>query len=544
MEIIKCKCVNKGIALGKVFYFHSRYEGIAKKITKDINSEMGRFRDALIAIRDQLSTLYEETLLKVGKDEAEIFEIQKTMLDDPDYIETIEGMIKEEGYTAEYAVYQAGNVFCKMFLSLEDDYMRNRSLDIQDLSSSLINILEGYELSFDKIPQNSIIASEDLTPSQIIQLYEYKVLGIVLSKGSLNSHMAILARTMGIPTIIHGGERISSKINGCWGIINGFDGLLFINPDKETEENQRYLMQKYHKAQEDLLKFKGMPDVSLDGVPIKLYANVGCLSDVEAAIKNDARGIGLFRSEFLYMERNSLPSEEDLFDVYKTAAELMDGKPVIIRTMDIGTDKKVDYLDLGEETNPALGYRAIRICLNRIDIFKTQLRAIYRAGLYGDISVMFPMIISKEEIVAIKDVIGVVKSELKREGIPYKEDIKIGIMIETPAAAVMSDVLAEEVDFFSIGTNDLTQYTLAIDREHTSLTEYPFANNDVIIRMIESIVRNAHKNNIWVGICGELGSEPSLIKKFLSIGVDELSVSVPDILPLRKIIRNTNSKND
>lgn len=504
------------------------------KIT-DVNTESERFEAARIAAKEQLALFYEKALKEVGEVNAAIFEIHQMMLDDLDYIESIVNMIRTQGVNAEFAVATTGDNFSQMFAAMDDEYMQARATDVKDISNRVISILQGAEEGGMMGDEPMILLADDLVPSETVQLDKSKVLSFVTRHGSTNSHTAILARTMNIPALVS--VDFPEQADGAFGIVDGYTGTLYINPDEET-------LAKYHeKKNEDeqkkrlLQELKGKDNVTLDGKKINLYANIGGVADVVNALANDAGGIGLFRSEFLYLESRDFPTEEAQFAAYKTVAENMAGKKVIIRTLDVGADKQVDYFGMEKEENPALGYRAIRICLDRPAVFKTQLRAIYRASYYGTIGIMFPMIISVKEVQQIKQIIAEVKAELDAEGIPYK-DCEIGVMIETPAAVMISDLLAKEVDFFSIGTNDLTQYTLAIDRQNPKLDNIYDPHHEAILRMLKLVVDNGHKEGCWVGICGELGADVTLTEEFLRMGIDELSVSPSMILKVRDTIRN------
>ena len=467
------------------------------------------------------------------------------MLDDPDYLESVSNIIKTQEVNAEFAVASTGDNFSQMFAAMDDDYMRERAADVKDISNRVISILQGNVMGDMTGDEPVILLADDLAPSETVQLDKSRVLSFVTRHGSTNSHTAILARTMNIPALIGVDfkEQIeengaASPVDGAMGIVDGYQGIFYINPDEETLEKYRRLKEEDEQKKRLLQELKGKENVTINGRKINLYANIGGVSDVAAALANDAGGIGLFRSEFLYLESEDYPTEEAQFSAYKTVAENMAGKKVIIRTLDIGADKQVDYFHLDKEENPAMGYRAIRICLDRQDIFKTQLRAIYRASYYGTLSIMFPMITSVAEVRKIKEIVAEVKAELDRDGLPYK-DVELGIMIETPAAVMISDLLAKEVDFFSIGTNDLTQYTLAIDRQNPKLDAFYDAHHEAILRMLKMVVDNGHKEGCWVGICGELGADTELTETFLKMGFDELSVSPSMILRVRDQIRKT-----
>lgn len=534
--VLEGKSVFGGIAIGRLSIYNKKENQVKREKITDVEAEITRFTDAKETAKEQLKGFYEKAVKEVGEVNAAIFEVHQMMLDDLDYVESITNMIRTQEVNAEFAVASTGDNFSKMFAAMDDDYMKERAADVKDISNRVISILQNAENGSVTGEEPVILLADDLAPSETVQLDKSKVLSFVTRHGSTNSHTAILARTMNIPALI--GIDFSEDVNGKMGIVDGYTGKLYIEPDEET-------MKKYEakKAEDEnkkrlLLELKGKENVTLDGKKINLYANIGGVADVANALSNDAGGIGLFRSEFLYLELEDYPTEEAQFAAYKTVAENMAGKKVIIRTLDIGADKQVDYFHMEKEENPAMGYRAIRICLDRPEIFKTQLRAIYRASYYGTISIMFPMIISVKEVKRIKEIVAEVKAELTAEGIPFK-DCELGIMIETPAAVMISDLLAEEVDFFSIGTNDLTQYTLAIDRQNPKLDSFYDSHHEAILRMLQMVVDNGHKHGCWVGICGELGADTTLTSTFLKMGFDELSVSPAMILRVREEIRNT-----
>lgn len=535
MEIFQGKKVFGGIAKGKIKYFEKEQQQVRRIRVTDTASENQRFLKAQQEAGDELTTLYEQAVRQVGEADAAIFEIHKMMLEDGDFLEAISSMIQKQEVNAEYATATIGDNFASMFASMDDEYMKARAIDVKDISERLIKKLQGNQNSSMSLTESVILVAEDLTPSETLQLDKSKILGFVTRLGSHNSHTAILARTMNIPSLI--GVEIQKEWDGKNAILDGNQGSIWIQPDEDTLKIMDEKITLQQEERQKLKELKGQETVTLDGKRVKLYANGGSLGDCMLALQNDAEGIGLFRSEFLYLEQDHFPTEEEQFQVYKAVAESMAGKKVIIRTMDIGADKQNDYFNLEKEDNPALGYRAIRICLTQPDIFKTQLRALFRASVYGNISIMYPMIISKEEIDQIKSIVGEVKLELQTQGVPFQDQIEQGIMIETPAAVMISDILAKEVDFFSIGTNDLTQYTLAIDRQNPKLDLFYNAHHEAILRMIELVIQNAHKENKWVGICGELGGDLALSKRFLQMGIDELSVSPSLVLPLRKQIR-------
>jgi len=535
MEILNGKSVFGGIAIGKISIYNNNDDKIVRKKISDTDAEVTRFEEARKDAKKQLESLYDKALKEVGEVNAMIFEVHQMMLDDLDYIEAITHMIENQKVNAEYAVALTGDNFADMFADMDDEYMKARAVDVKDISNRLISVLQGKDMLEISTDEAVIIVAEDLTPSETVQFDKSKILAFVTRYGSTNSHTAILARTMNIPALI--GVSYDKDFDGKMAIVDGYNGLLYIEPEASVKK-------KYEKKQEDdlnkkqlLQKLKGQPDITLDGKKIKLYANIGSVSDVASVLGNDASGIGLFRSEFLYLEKDTFPTEEEQFMAYKTVAENMAGKKVIIRTMDIGADKQVGYFNLGKEENPAMGYRAIRICLKEKDIFKTQLRAIYRASYYGNIAVMYPMIISLDEVRKIKEIVNEIKAELNNQQIPYGK-VEQGIMIETPAAVMISDLLAKEVDFFSIGTNDLSQYTLAIDRQNPKLDDFYDSHHEAVLRMIKMVIDNGHKENCWVGICGELGADTTLTESFLKMGVDELSVSPSLVLEVRNKIRS------
>ena len=534
--VIQGKSVFSGIAIGRLSVYNKAENVVKRTKITDIDGEIKRFEDAREEGKKQLAGLYEKALKEVGEVNAAIFEVHQMMLDDLDYVESIQNMIKSQEVNAEFAVASTGDNFAEMFASMDDDYMKERAADVKDISNRLITILQGNGAGGINSDEPVILLADDLAPSETVQLDKSKVLSFVTRHGSTNSHTAILARTMNIPALI--GVDYSDDINGKMGIVDGFEGKIIIDPTMSVMEEYKAKKEKEDEKKRLLQELKGKENVTLDGKKINLYANIGGVSDVASVLANDAGGIGLFRSEFLYLESDDYPSEEEQFKAYRTVAENMAGKKVIIRTLDIGADKQVGYFNLDKEENPAMGYRAIRICLDRTEIFKTQLRALYRASYYGTISIMFPMIISVNEVKQIKAIIKEVKAELDEANVPYK-DCEIGIMIETPAAVMMSEELAKEVDFFSIGTNDLTQYTLAIDRQNPKLDAFYDPHHPAVLRMIRMVVENAHKAGIWAGICGELGADTTLTRQFLAMGVDELSMSPGSILPVRKIILET-----
>lgn len=534
------KSVFAGVAIGKVMLYDKGQQQVKRKKVEDTEHEVARYQEACEKAKEELACLYDKALKEVGESGAAIFEIHQMMLDDDDYIESVKNIIETQMVNAEYAVAQTGDNFFQMFSAMDDEYMRGRAADVKDITERIINILMGGRRGGINSDEPVIVLAEDLAPSETVQMDKSKILSFVSEKGSVNSHTSILARTMGIPALIGADVPLDESVDGHMGIVDGNNGYLYIDPDDETLEIMRKEQKKDSEKKELLLQLKGKEDVTLDGIHIKLYANIGNIKDVVNVLNNDAAGIGLFRSEFIYLERDTYPTEEEQFSIYRKVAESMAGKPVIIRTLDIGADKQAEYFNLGKEENPALGLRAIRICLQRPEVFKTQLRALYRASAYGNISIMYPMVTSVSEIDRIKAIEQEVKEELARDGISMGNP-KTGIMIETPAAVIISRELAKKVDFFSIGTNDLTQYTLAIDRQNSNLDEFYDSHHPAVLEMIRMVVDNAHKEGIWAGICGELGADTTLTKEFLSMGVDELSVSAGKLLAIRKIIRETDT---
>lgn len=540
MITLQGKGVFGGIAIGEVAFYKRTGGQIQRKRVDDVQAEIARFEAAKAKAVEQLGALYEKAVQEVGEGNALIFQVHQMMLDDVDYVDAITNMITTQEINAEYAVAATGDNFSQMFASMDDDYMRERAADVKDISERVVGILSGCEGSGLVTDKPVILAADDLAPSETVQLEKDKVLSFVTQGGSTNSHTAILARTMNIPAIIGMGEALKPEYEGKMAIVDGAAGCLFIDPDEETMAVYVQKQKEHREKQELLQQLKGQENITLDGQTMKVYANIGNASDIGAVMQNDGGGIGLFRSEFLYLENDDFPTEEEQFKVYKYVAETMAGKQVVIRTLDIGADKQIDYFNLPHEENPALGYRAIRICLTQYEIFKTQLRALFRASAYGNIAIMFPMIIAVEEVKEIKEIVAEVQKELDESGIPYNKDTQLGIMIETPAAAMISDELAQEVDFFSVGTNDLTQYTTAVDRQNANLEKFYHPHHKAILRLIKMAADNAHKYGKWIGICGELGADLEMTETFLSIGIDELSVSPACILPLRKKIRETN----
>lgn len=538
MKEYKGKSVFGGIAIGRIKVYNKSEQQVKRVHIDDTEHEKKRYYAAVDKAAMQLQELYDKAVKEVGEANAAIFEMHHIMLTDDDYKESVENIIDSQHVNAEYAVAQTGDNYAAMFAAMEDEYMRGRSADVKDISERLINILSGFNASSMVSDEPVIIVAEDLAPSETVQLDKDKILSFVSVKGSVNSHTAILARTMGIPALIGTPVIPDNDIDGKMGIVDGNSGCLYVDPDNEKLGYYRKKQDEQIKQKELLQLLKGREDITIDGRKIKLYANIGNVKDVMTVKANDAAGIGLFRSEFIYLERDTFPTEEEQFNIYRTVAENMAGKPVIIRTLDIGADKQCDYFNMDKEDNPALGMRAIRICLTRTEIFKTQLRALYRASAYGNINIMYPMIANMWEIDRIKEIEKEVRDELKQQGIDIG-DVQTGIMIETPAAVMLSDELAEKVDFFSIGTNDLTQYTLAVDRQNPKLDSFFDPHHPAVLKMIKMVVDNAHKAGIWAGICGELGADTSLTREFLKMGVDELSVSPGRILPIRKIILDT-----
>ena len=538
MQIYKGKSVFGGIAIGKISVYKKDEQLVKRVKIEDADAEMERYTDARNIAAAQLQKLYDKALKEVGEANAAIFEVHQMMLEDEDYNESVENIIHSQMVNAEYAVASTADNFAQMFEAMDDDYMRGRAADVRDISERVITVLAGGAGSGLDSDEPVIIAADDLAPSETVQLDKDKVLSFVTAHGSENSHTAILARTMGIPALIGTGIDLDETVDGKLGIVDGTNGVVYVDPDAELLEEMKKKQQEEQEKKRLLQTLKGKENITLDGQKVMLYANVGNIKDLGIALQNDAGGIGLFRSEFIYLGQDHYPTEEEQFQIYKTVAETMAGRRVIIRTLDIGADKQCDYFELDKEDNPAMGLRAIRICLTRPEIFKTQLRALFRASVYGNINIMYPMIISVDEVRQIKAIVEEVKAELAEQGIEYGNPAQ-GIMIETPASVMMSRELAEEVDFFSIGTNDLTQYTLAIDRQNSKLDKFFDSHHPAVLRMIQMTVENAHQAGIWCGICGELGADQALTKDFLAMGVDELSVSPGSILPLRKIILET-----
>ena len=539
MQVYNGKSVFGGVAIGKISVYQKKEQQVKRVKTDNPDQEMVRYESAKAEGIRQLQGLYDKALKEVGEANAAIFEVHQMMMEDDGYNESVENIIRSQGVNAEYAVATTGDNYAQMFSSMDDDYMRERAADVRDISERILTILNGESSGTVDGDEPKIIVAEDLAPSETVQLDKDKVLSFVTVKGSLNSHTAILARTMAIPALVNTALSLSDELDGKLGIVDGANGILYVDPDIETLEEMKKRQAEDLCRKELLLTLKGKENVTLDGRKVMLYANIGNIKDLATVIQNDAGGIGLFRSEFIYLEREDYPTEEEQFQIYRQVAQTMAGKRVIIRTLDIGADKQCDYFQMVHEENPALGCRAIRICLTRPEIFKTQLRALFRASAFGKIAIMYPMITSVQEVRRIKEIVEEVKQELTSQEIEFGTPEQ-GIMIETPAAAIISDDLAKEVDFFSIGTNDLSQYTMAIDRQNPKLDQFFDPHHPAVLRMISVVVENAHKAGIWAGICGELGADQSLTKEFLAMGVDELSVSPGSILPLRKIILETN----
>lgn len=543
MQVYSGKSVFRGIAIGKISVYRKNEQQVKRVRTEDTKGELARYEVAKAAAVEQLQELYQKALKEVGEANAAIFEIHQMMLDDGDYNESVENIIETQKVNAEYAVAVTGDNFAQMFRAMDDDYMRERAADVKDISERVLSVLHGGQKRKVVTDEPVIIVADDLAPSETVQLEKDMVLSFVTVHDSVNSHTAILARTMAIPALIGTEELpLDDTVDGKLAVVDGLNGKIYVEPDAQTLEEMKKRRQEELEKKELLQLLKGKENVTLDGKKIMLYANIGNIKDLATVIQNDAGGIGLFRSEFIYLEKDRYPTEEEQFSIYKTAVETMAGKRVIIRTLDIGADKQCEYFKMDKEENPALGYRAIRICLTRPEIFKTQLRALFRASAYGNLAIMYPMITSLWEVKRIKEIVEEVKAELTEKQLEFGNPQQ-GIMIETPAAVMMSGELAKEVDFFSIGTNDLTQYTLAIDRQNPKLDKFYDAHHPAVLSMIRMTVENAHKAGIWAGICGELGADTSLTKEFLAMGVDELSVSPGSILPIRKIILETDTEN-
>lgn len=533
------KTVCGGVAFGKVYVFSREESTIKRHHVDNSDKEIERFEQARLQASDELGDLYTKALDEVGEENAMIFQIHQMMLEDDDYLESIKNIIADQSINAETAVAQTCDNFVQMFESMDDSYMRERSADVKDVSERVIRILSGAASGGIASDEPVIIVADDLAPSETVQFDKSKILAFVTEGGSSSSHTSILARMMNIPAIIGASGVLNKDYDGKEAIVDGFKGILYIDPDEATTARMKARAEEAEKQKELLLKLRGVKSVTKDGQKIELCANIGNVLDIGSVLSNDAEGIGLFRSEFLYLEAKNYPDEDTQFGAYKEVLSKMVNKRVIIRTLDIGADKQVDYFNMPKEENPAMGIRAIRICLQRPEIFKTQLRALYRASIFGKLAIMFPMIASEWEIIKVLEIVDEVKKELESEGIAYSKNVELGCMIETPAAAVISDILAKHLDFFSIGTNDLTQYTLAADRQNPNIGDFCDTHHKAILRLINMVVQNAHKNNTWVGICGELGADLELTETFLSIGVDELSVTPSSILPIRQKVLNT-----
>lgn len=536
MVVCQGKSVLKGIAIGKIYLYEKQEYVLEQKQVADAEAEVARFEAAKETAIGQLDDLYEKALAEAGEEQAMIFDVHKMMLDDGDYLDAITGLIRSEKVNAEYAVHTTGEQFAAVFASMDDDYMKARSADVKDISGRVIRILAGIGDGSIASEEPVILLADDLTPSETVSLDKSKILAFVTRNGSANSHTAILARSMNIPALVQTDVELLKEYHGMDAVVDGLDGKLYLDPEEAVLAELVQKKEACGRERAELEKLIGLDNVTRDGRKINVYANIGSPEDVDKVLLNDAGGIGLFRSEFLYLGREDYPSEEEQFEIYKEVLSRMEGKKVIIRTLDIGADKQVDYFKLPKEENPAMGYRAIRICLDRIDVFKTQLRAIYRASVYGTAAIMFPMIISVKEILRIKEIVEEVKAELTAAGIEIAP-VELGIMVESPAAVMISEELAKEVSFFSIGTNDLTQYTLAIDRQNQSLDTIYDSHHPAVLRMIQMTIENGHKGGAWVGICGELGADTTLTKTFVDMGIDELSVSPTYVLGLRKAIR-------
>lgn len=533
MEHIKGKIAYGGIAIGPVRMFGRNGQMVRRYRVEDTAQELLRFTNARGRAQNELRALYEKALPQVGEEHAAIFEVHQMMLDDPDYCDSVEHIITSQQVNAEFAVATTGDNFAEVFAAMDDEYMRARAADVKDISERVVRILSGVEEETDGQRKAAIIVADDLAPSETIQLERSEILAFVTRKGSVNSHTAILARMMNIPALV--AAPAGQIAEDTLAIVDGKQGLFIVEPDEETLQHYQKLLEEENAQKKLLAALKGKESVTSGGKKIHLYANIGSVSDVAAVLENDAEGIGLFRSEFLYLQNDHYPTEEEQFVAYRRVLEMLAGKKVIIRTLDIGADKKIDYFHLEEEENPALGYRAVRICLDRQEILRTQLRALYRASIYGSLAVMIPMITSVWEVAEVKRIMSEVRQELKEQGVPYGE-IELGIMIETPAAVMIAEELAKEVEFFSIGTNDLTQYTLAIDRQNNKLDRYYDAHHPAVLKMIQMVINAAHEAGIWAGICGELGADTTLTKTFIEMGIDELSVAPGMVLPIRKSI--------
>ena len=539
MTIYEGKAVFEGVAIGKLSVYKKNEQAVKRVKVEDVEAEIARYEAARGTAIEQLQVLHDKAVKEVGEASAEIFEAHQLMVDDEDYIESVENIIRAQEVNAEFAVAETSDNFQKMFLDMEDEYFRGRAADIKDISERLISILQGAVGAGITSDEPVIVVADDLAPSETVQMDKDLILSFVTVHGSANSHTSILAKTMAIPAIITCPVPLTDEVDGLLAVVDGYEGKLYVDPTPEVLAEKRKAAAAEQEKKQLLEQLKGKENVTLDGQKINLYANIGNTKDLALVLKNDAGGIGLFRSEFIYLGSDDYPTEEEQFQIYKQVAETMAGKKVIIRTLDIGADKQADYFKLPAEENPALGLRAIRICLTRPEIFKTQLRALLRASAFGKVAIMFPMIISVDEVLEIKKIVAEVEKELDENGVPYDKEIELGIMIETPASVIMAEELAKEVDFFSIGTNDLTQYTLAIDRQNQSLDRFYDSHHPAILRMLKMVVDAAHKYGKWAGICGELGADLTLTKEFLAMGFDELSVSPGRILSIRKIVRET-----
>ena len=539
MIIYEGKAVFEGIAIGKLSVYKKNEETVKREKVEDPEAEVARYAEARVGAVEQLQALYEKAVKEVGEASAEIFEAHQMMVDDDDFVESVESIIRTQSVNAEYAVAETGDNFKKMFEEMDDEYFRGRAADIKDISERIIRVLQGDTGAGIESDDPVIVVADDLAPSETVQMDKDKILSFVTVHGSANSHTSILAKTMNIPAIITCPIPLTDEVDGKEAIVDGFEGKVYVEPTEEILAEKQKILAVELEKKALLEELKGKENVTLDGQKINLYANIGNTKDLGLVLKNDAGGIGLFRSEFIYLGSDDYPTEDEQFAIYKQVAETLAGKKVIIRTLDIGADKQADYFKLPAEENPAMGLRAIRICLTRPEVFRAQLRAILRASAYGKVSIMFPMIISVDEVKEIQEILAKIKAELDAEGIPYDKDIETGIMIETPASVMMAEELAKEVDFFSVGTNDLTQYTLAIDRQNQSLDKFYDSHHPAILKMLKIVADAAHKYGKWAGICGELGADLSLTKEFLAMGFDELSVSPGRILPIRKIVRET-----
>lgn len=540
MVIYEGKAVFEGIAIGKISVYKKQEQLVKRIKIDDPEAEKKRYAEAREIAIQQLKALYEKAVKEVGESSAEIFEAHQLMVDDEDYIESVENIIDTEEVNAEYAVAQTGDNYAKMFSEMEEEYFRGRAADIKDITERVLNVLSGAGSGGIDANESVIVVADDLAPSETVQMDKEKILSFVTVHGSANSHTSILAKTMSIPAIIGCPIPLTDDVNGKMAVVDGYEGKIYVVPDDDVLADKKKLLLQEEEKKNLLERLKGKENITLDGQKINLYANIGNTKDLGLVLENDASGIGLFRSEFIYLGSDHYPTEDEQFAIYKQVAQTLAGKKVIIRTLDIGADKQADYFELPKEENPAMGLRAIRICLTRPEVFKTQLRAILRASAFGNISIMFPMIISVDEVKKIKKIVEEVKASIEADGLAYDKDIELGIMIETPAAVIIADELAEEVDFFSVGTNDLTQYTLAIDRQNQSLDEFYDSHHPAILKMLQMIADAAHRHGAWAGICGELGADLSLTKEFLAMGYDELSVSPGRILPIRKTVLETN----